>query len=34
VHVTYTWNRIGLRHAVFSPDEITRIAEGTLPAPG
>ena len=30
VHVTYTWNRIGVRYASFSPEEIDRIADGTM----
>ena len=33
VHVTYTWFRKGVRHAVFTPDEISKVADGTLPKP-
>jgi predicted neuraminidase len=33
VHMTYTWNRIGVRHAVFSPEEIDGVEVGTHERP-
>ncbi len=33
VHITYTWNRTGVRHGVFTLDEIAQIAAGTLRKP-
>ena len=33
VHITYTWNRVGIRYAGFSPDEIDRVAAGALRCP-
>ncbi|HDS74885.1 MAG TPA: neuraminidase (sialidase), partial [Firmicutes bacterium] len=30
VHVTYTWNRVGVRYVAFSREEIDRVTDGTL----
>ncbi|HOM57679.1 MAG TPA: sialidase, partial [Candidatus Latescibacteria bacterium] len=33
VHVTYTWNRKGIRYGAFTPAEISLICAGTFPRP-
>ncbi len=33
VHVTYTWNRKGIRYGAFTPAEISLIRAGTFPRP-